>query len=451
MKSYPKLAIEYVPVEVLLAAPHNSRTHSKKQTKLISESIKRFGMMTPIGVGEDNQIIYGHARAEAARLAGLEVVPIVRLSHLSQHERRAYLLADNRLALEAGWNRELLALELQELQGRDFDLPALGFSLPEIDKLYEDLAESRTEGTDPEDDTIPPSLGDTVTIRGDIWVLGNHRLINGDARCAEDYDLLLAREAIGAIGAIFSDPPYNVKIEGNVSGLGEVVHPDFAMASGEMTSAEFTAFLKEAFAPAAARCRDGAIAFICMDWRHFPELHSAGLQVFDELKNVCVWNKKNAGMGTFYRSKYELVFVFKKGTEPHINTFGLGEGGRHRSNVWDYAGASALSRSGQEELALHPTVKPVALIVDALKDCSGRGDLILDNFGGSGSTLIAAEKCGRHARLIEYDPAYCDTIVRRWEKYTGRTAIHQGSSLTFEEVESRRVPDQPPAVERPLS
>ncbi len=437
MRSHPKLVIEYVSVDILLAAPHNSRTHSKKQIKLISESIKRFGMVTPVAVGDDNEIIYGHARTEAARLAGLETVPVVRLGHLSSEERRAYLLADNRLALEAGWNRELLALELQELQALDFDLPALGFTLPEIDRLYEDLAEAQTEGSDARDDLIPPNLEHAITRNGDIWVLGNHRVINGDARCVDDYDRLLTDESVGAI---FSDPPYNVKIEGNVSGLGEVVHSDFAMACGEMTSEEFTAFLKESFEPAAARCRDGAIAFVCMDWRHFSELHAAGLQVFDELKNVCVWNKKNAGMGTFYRSKYELVFVFKKGTAPHINTFGLGEGGRHRSNVWDYAGVSALSRSGLEELSLHPTVKPVALIVDALKDCSGRGDVILDNFGGSGSTLIAAEKCGRRARLIEFDAAYCDTIVRRWQAYTGRSAMHLESGLTFEELEGSRPP-----------
>lgn len=437
MKPHPKLVIEYLPVDALLASRHNSRTHSKKQIALIAESIKRFGMITPVAIDEDSRLIYGHARTEAARTAGLETVPVVRLGHLSPTERRAYLLADNRLALEAGWNRELLAMELQELQAADFDLPSLGFSLPEIDKLYEDLAEAQTDGTDAPEDLIPPAGGPAVTKKGDIWVLGNHRLINGDARCEEDYDRLLAGEEVGVI---FSDPPYNVKIEGNVSGLGEVVHSDFAMACGEMTAEEFTAFLKASFAPAAARCRDGAIAFVCMDWRHFAELQTAGLQVFDELKNVCVWNKKNAGMGTFYRSKYELVLVFKKGTAPHINTFGLGEAGRHRSNVWDYAGVSALSQSGLEELALHPTVKPVALIVDALKDCSGRGDIVLDNFGGSGSTLIAAEKSGRRARLIEYDESYCDTIVRRWQAYTGRSAKHLESGLAFEDVETSSLP-----------
>lgn len=429
-----KLTIEYLPIDSLKASPNNPRTHSKKQIALIAQSIKRLGMLTAVGIGKDGNLIYGHARVEGARLAGLSEVPVVRLDHLTANERRAYLLADNRLALEAGWDRELLALELQELQALDFDLPALGFSLPEIDKLYEELEDAQTAGPDAQDDEIPQLSETIVTRTGDLWVLGNHRLICGDARAEENYDRLLEGEDIGVI---FSDPPYNVKIEDNVSGLGQVRHTDFAMASGEMTSEQFVEFLIAGFAPAAARCRDGAIAFICMDWRHMTELNEAGNQVFDELKNVCIWNKKNAGMGAFYRSKYEMVFVFKKGTAPHLNTFGLGEGGRHRSNVWDYAGVSGLSQAGLNELAMHPTVKPVALIVDALKDCSGRGDVVLDNFGGSGSTLIAAHKCGRRARLVEYDPGYCDTIVRRWQTYTGKSASLMDGG-TFEDVAKER-------------
>lgn len=391
-------------------------------------------MVTRVTIGEDGNLIYGHTRVEAAKLAGLSEVPVVRLDHLTADERRAYLLADNRLALEAGWDRELLALELQDLQKLDFDLPALGFSLPEIDKLYEELDDAQAAGTDAQNDEIPQISETIITKVGDLWILGNHKLICGDARVAENYDRLLGGEEIGVI---FSDPPYNVKIEGNVSGLGEVRHGDFAMASGEMTPEQFVEFLIAGYTPAAERCRDGAIAFICMDWRHMTELREAGGQVFYELKNVCIWNKKNAGMGAFYRSKYEMVFVFKKGTAPHLNTFGLGEGGRHRSNVWDYAGVSGLSQAGLDELAMHPTVKPVALIVDALKDCSGRGDIVLDNFGGSGSTLIAAHKCGRRARLIEYDPGYCDTIVRRWQVYTGKLAKLKDGS-TFEEVAKER-------------
>ena len=428
-----KLEIEYLPIDSIRPSPRNARTHPKKQIAQLVKSIKQFGMNTAIGIAGDGEIVYGHARALAAREAGLREVPVVRLDHLTPDERRAYLLADNRLALDAGWDRELLALELKELDALDFNLPDLGFSLPELDALYEDLDEARTEGVDSVDDDIPPESTITVTQSGDMWLLGNHKLINGDARMPEVYTQLLGNEQVGVI---FSDPPYNVPIEDNVSGLGRVRHENFAMACGEMSADEFVGFLVDAFTPAAALCRDGAIAFICMDWRHMTELNIAGLRVFDELKNVCIWNKKNAGMGAFYRSKYEMVFVFKKGSAPHVNTFGLGEGGRHRSNVWDYAGVSGLSKSGLDDLAMHPTVKPVAMIIDALKDCSSRGDIVLDNFGGSGSTLIAAEKCGRKARLIEFNPRYCDTIIRRWQNYTGKKAVLAKSGATFEEVET---------------
>lgn len=433
--SRARLEIQYLPVDELKPSPRNARTHSKKQKALIADSITRFGMVTPVGVGPDNELVYGHARVEAAKLAGLKAVPVVRLDHLTAEERRAYLLADNRLALESGWNRELLALELKELEALDFRLPALGFSLPEIDDLYRDLADADLDGRDSPEDEIPDDSGNVVTQPGDLWHLGNHRLAQGDARDPDLYSRLLGDEEIDVV---FADPPYNVRIEDNVSGLGKVRHGDFAMASGEMSPEQFTEFLRQGFAPAAARMRDGAIAFICMDWRHLVEVQTAGHKVFEELKNVCIWNKKNAGMGAFYRSKYELVFVFKKGKAQHINTFGLGDGGRHRTNVWDYAGVSGLSRTGQEEIAMHPTVKPVAMIVDALKDVSGRGAVVLDNFAGSGSTLIAAEKCARRARLIEYDPKYCDTIVRRWQNYTGKKAKLSGSGIAFEDVELER-------------
>lgn len=433
--SHPMLAIEYLPIEQLAASPRNARTHSKKQIRLIADSIKRFGMVTPVGIGPDNQLIYGHARVEAATLAGLEKVPAVCLGHLNAGERRAYLLADNRLALESGWDREILALELKELDALDFNLPALGFSLPEIDKLYEDLADKMVDGTDADDDALPIPTAQIVTQTDDLWLLGNHRLVQGDAREVLSYERLLEDEKIDVV---FADPPYNVRIENNVSGLGKVRHGDFAMASGEMSPEQFTQFLTDSFRTVADRMRDGAIAFVCMDWRHITELQTAGLAVFDELKNICIWNKRQAGMGAFYRSKYEMVFVFKKGTAPHINTFGLGSEGRHRSNVWDYAGVSGISKTGLDELAMHPTVKPVAMIVDALKDVSGRGAIVLDNFGGSGSTLIAAEKCGRRARLIEYDPRYCDTIIRRWQAFTGKSALLADTGMTFEDVEEQR-------------
>jgi DNA modification methylase len=270
---------------------------------------------------------------------------------------------------------------------------------------------------------------------GDLWLLGRHKLLCGDARKPADYAALLGDELADMI---ITDPPYNVKIDGHVSGLGRVRHREFAMAAGEMSKDQFTGFLAETLGVAAKTCRDGAIAFVFMDWRHMGELLAAGEQVFDELKNVCVWNKTNAGMGTFYRSKHELVFVFKVGKAPHVNTFGLGDGGRYRTNVWDYAGVTSIGKARDEALAMHPTVKPTALVADAIRDCSKRGDIVLDAFGGSGTTLIAAQTSGRIARLIEYDPAYCDTIITRFEGLTGKPARLATSGVSFEDVAAER-------------
>jgi DNA modification methylase len=237
---------------------------------------------------------------------------------------------------------------------------------------------------------------------------------------------------------IFTDPPYNLKIDGHVGGLGSVKHREFAFASGEMSEAAFTTFLTSTLGNLSAMARDGAIAFVCMDWRHMRELLEAGASAFNELKNLCVWNKSNGGMGSFYRSKHELVFVYKVGAAPHTNSFELGQTGRYRTNVWDYAGISSLGGQRAEELAMHPTVKPVALVADAIKDCSRRGEIVLDGFGGSGSTLIAAETCGRRARLMEYDPLYCDTIIARWQALTGKQARHAVTGQSFEDLQEER-------------
>jgi len=256
-------------------------------------------------------------------------------------------------------------------------------------------------------------------------------LLCGDAQDADCFGELLNGETADLV---FTDPPYNVAIDGNVCGLGAVRHREFAFASGEMSASQFTSFLTTTLGNAAAVMRDGAIAFVCMDWRHMQELLDAGHKVFSELKNLVIWNKTNGGMGTFYRSKHELIFVFKLGTGEHTNSFGLGDTGRYRTNVWDYAGISSLGPNRSEELAMHPTVKPVALIADAIRDCSRRGEIILDCFGGSGSTLIAAEKTGRRSRLIEYDPIYCDTIVRRWQQLTGKCAARASDDARFEDL-----------------
>lgn len=368
-------------------------------------------------------------------MLGMTNVPTLALSHLSETERRAYVLADNKLALNAGWDREMLAIELQGLIDLDFDVELTGFSLAEVDFALDAAADANPEAGDAPEDHVPLIEGRAVTRSGEIWELGRHRLLCGDAREADDLARLMGNERADLV---FTDPPYNVAIDGHVCGLGEVRHREFAMASGEMSQSEFTAFLAVTLGNVANVMRDGAIAFVCMDWRHMGELLDAGGRAFTELKNLIVWNKTNGGMGAFYRSKHELIFAFKAGTAPHTNSFGLGETGRYRTNVWDYAGISSISATRSEELAMHPTVKPVALIADAIRDCSRRGEIVLDVFGGSGSTLIAAEKTGREARLIEFDPLYCDTIVRRWEALTGKRARLAGNGAAFEDVADAR-------------
>ncbi|WAC29437.1 site-specific DNA-methyltransferase [Ancylobacter sp. SL191] len=424
------------PIGVLRPYPGNARTHSKKQIAQIAESIRRFGFTNPVLVGDDDEIVAGHGRVLAARQIGLGTVPVVRLSHLSAEERRAYVLADNKLALNAGWDEEILAIELQALIDLEFDVTITGFSLAEVDFTLDRARESATDTQDAADD-VPPVTSAAVTRTGDLWCLGRHRLLCGDAQSRPDVERLVN----GAkIDLIFTDPPYNVPIDGHVSGLGTVRHREFAFASGEMTAPEFTAFLTTTLGNAAAVAKDGAIAFVCMDWRHMREMLNAGEVAFSELKNLCVWNKTNGGMGTFYRSKHELIFVFKVGGRPHTNSFGLGETGRYRTNVWDYAGISSLGGNRAEELAMHPTVKPVALIADAIRDCSRRGETVLDIFAGSGSTLMAAETCGRVARVLEFDPAYCDTIIARWEAFTGKRATLDSTGHSFEDIALERAP-----------
>ena len=427
--------IEYLPPSALRPYSGNARSHSRAQVRQIATSIERFGFTNPVLLSDDNEILAGHGRVLAAEMLGMAAVPTLRLTHLSPTDRRAYVLADNKLALNAGWDSELLATELQALVDLEFDVSLTGFSMAEVDFVL-DADRQKNVAPDHPEDLIPPLPVLAVSRPGDLWSLGRHRVLCGDARSRDDVATVMQGEAADLV---FTDPPYNVPIDGNVCGLGGVKHREFAFASGEMSRAEFTTFLTTTLGAAASVCKDGAIAFVCMDWRHMGELIEAGQAAFTELKNLCVWNKTNGGMGTFYRSKHELVFVFKVGTAPHTNTFGLGETGRYRTNVWDYAGISSLGAARSDELSMHPTVKPVALVADAIRDCSRRGEIVFDSFGGSGTTLIAAETTGRRARLMEFDPIYCDTIVSRWQGLTGKHATHASEARTFEDTaEARR-------------
>jgi DNA modification methylase len=318
-----------------------------------------------------------------------------------------------------------------------------GFEPAEIDLILGDWQEASSEPAAPEDQYAEPPEDATVSRPGDLWILGSQRLLCGDARSSEAYKALLGTDRADLI---FTDPPYNVPIEGHVSGLGRVHHREFAMASGEMTEVEFTGFLTQVFRAAADVSRDGALHYICMDWRHLFEALSAGRAVYSSFLNLCVWNKDNGGMGSLYRSKHELVLLFKAGTKSHTNNVELGRHGRNRTNVWEYAGVNTFRAGRLDELAMHPTVKPVALIADAIKDASKRSNIILDPFSGSGSTLIAAEKTGRRGHAMEIDPQYVDVAVRRWQRYSGKPAHLNGSGATFEEVAVQRSTSSPTQI-----
>ena len=427
--------IEYTLVRELRPYANNARTHSKKQIRQIAKSIERFGFNNPVLINDQKQIIAGHGRAEAAKLLGMHAVPTVRLSHLGETDMKAYILADNKLAEKAGWDREVLAIELQGLLDLNIDIELTGFEMAEVDVVLDDAKDAAGEETGPEDNAPGYGAGATVSRPGDVWVLGQHRLVCGDARDQASFDAVLQGDKAGFV---FTDPPYNVKIDGHVCGLGRIRHENFAMGCGEMTEDQFTGFLETSFRLLAVNSVSGSIHMSCMDWRHIPEMLGAGHKVYTELKNLCVWNKTNAGMGSFYRSKHELVFVWKSGTAPHINTFELGQHGRYRSNVWTYAGVNTMRAGRMDELAMHPTVKPVMLVADAIKDCSRRGDLVLDPFCGSGTILIAAERTSRKARALEIDTGYVDVAVRRWQTFTGKSAVLSATGQIFEDIEEQR-------------
>jgi DNA modification methylase len=377
----------------------------------------------------------------------MDTVPTVQLEHLSEAQVRAYVIADNQLAACAGWDRDLLAIELQELAeiDLDFDLEVLGFETAELDLLIGGGAGDAE--SDPADawGGLDPDAP-RVSRPGDLWRIGLHRLLCADALDRASYDRLLGGQKAQLV---FVDPPYNVRIEGHVSGLGRVRHGEFAMASGEMSPAEFTAFLKDALSHHAAHSRDGALHFVCMDWRHAGELLAASRPVYSEIKNLCVWVKTNAGMGSLYRSQHELVYVFKVGTAPHINNVELGRHGRSRSNVWRYAGVNSFGNGRDEALAVHPTVKPVRLVADAILDGSRRGDLVLDGFAGSGTTLLAAERTGRIGAGLEIDPRYVDAALRRIAEHAGLEAVLAASGQTFAEVAAERGGESEPAEDAP--
>jgi DNA modification methylase len=406
------LSVVYRPIGELRPDPRNARTHPKRQIEQLCSSIRQFGFTNPVLVDEQSMLIAGHGRLRAARELGFAEVPTIKLHGLSEVQKKALRLADNKIALNAGWDVEILRLELEEIGTLDvdFDLSLTGFASGEIDIVLK-------AANDPDEEVIPAVPAEPRTKLRDVWVLGEHRIGCGDGRGPEFLRRVVGEGA--SIDAAFMDPPYNVKINGHANAKGR--HREFAMASGEMDDATFRQFLNDTLGAAAAVSRDGAVHFVCMDWRHMDDVSAVAGDVYGELLNICVWNKSNAGMGSLYRSKHEMIFVYRVGDQPHANMVELGRHGRNRTNVWDYPSVNSMAGSRREDLALHPTVKPVAMVADAYQDVTKRGDLVFDMFLGSGTSLIAAERCGRRFRGCDIDPAYVDVAVERWVQMTGGT------------------------------
>lgn len=430
-----RLPLGYEALETIKPNPRDPRKYDRGDRRRVVAAVRRFGP-PPLVVNPERVILSGNVWLEAARQAGYDEAPVIVAEHLTPAEADAYMLASVRLVERGEWDRQLLGEILLDLSVGELalDLDLTGFEPPEIDVAIEALG---APGDDPDPADEPAPTGPTVSRLGDLWILGRHRLLCGSALDGESYVKVLDGDLAAVV---ISDPPFNVRIQGNVSGMGKVKHRDFVMAAGEMTEAEFTAFLVDFLTHAAAACACGALAYIFMDWRHVHELIVASRRVFEKCLNLCVWTKNNGGMGSFYRSAHELCFVFKKAGAVSKNNIQLGRFGRDRTNVWRYPGVNSFGRRGEEGdlLALHPTVKPVAMLADILLDVTTRGDVALDPFVGSGSTIIAAEKVGRQCRAIELDPGYVDTAVRRWQRWTGEVAILEGDGRSFAKIEAVR-------------
>lgn len=412
----------------LIPYANNARVHNRHQRRRLAKLIRKYGFTNPILADEDNIVIAGHLRLAVALDLSLPEVPVIRVTGLAAAEKIALRLADNAIALESSWDIELVKIELEAISlDKTFDIELTGFSRPRADAILVEGA------ADPKEDEIPEAPARPVTRVGDIYVLANrHRVACGDAK---DIRFLRQVAGDGEVAAAFLDVPFNVHIQGHAGGKGRIRHPEFAEASGELSPAAYTGWLKTSLGACAGVCRNGAVHFVCMDHRHIEELTAAGADVYGERLNVCVWRKSNAGLGSLYRSQHELVFVYRVGDQPHVNNVELGSHGRNRTNVWDYPSVNTFRSSRRQDLALHPTVKPVGLVADAIMDVTQREDVVLDAFLGSGTTLIACERVGRRFVGCDIEPRYVDLALRRWRALTGGDPVREYDGRSFSELE----------------
>ena len=429
-----RMVVEYLDGTEIRSNPIALRQCSKPRIKQFAKHIEAFGLNLPLLVDARGFILAGEEQFGALKQLAWTEFPAIRVSHLTEPQRVAFVIAHNRLAETAKWDEQVLGVQLKILSAMDldFDLELTGFSMGEIDLKIGGLNDGKLE-----EEALPQPAGRAVSQLGDLWILGSHRLLCGNALESQNLNILMDGQKAAQV---FSDPPYNVKIDGHVSGLGKNQHREFEFASGEMSATEFTSFLTRTIENMTSHVIDGTLLYIFMDWRHISELLVAAATNGLQLINLCIWAKPNGGMGSLYRSQHELVFVFKQGKAPHQNNISLGKYGRNRSNVWNYEVGPGFGRAGEEGnlAALHPTPKPFNLVADAILDTSSRGEIILDLFLGSGTTLIAAERVGRRCFGMEIDPIYSDVIIRRWQNFTGEHAMHSANGETFNDIAERR-------------
>lgn len=411
-----ELSIQYIEIEKLKRYEQNAKIHTEKQIKKLVSSMKQFGVVTPILVDKYFTVIAGHGRLEAFEKLQLKQVPVVMLEHLTETQVRAYRLADNRIAEDAIYDENLLRIELEEIIINDeIEITDIGFDVSEIDSIIVDNYSGKKEKAEKADELNSLKIEQKVKL-GDIWQMGNHILICSDSTDNNVFQELMQDKKADLV---ITDPPYNVPIEGHVC---KTKHEEFQMASGEMSPEEFANFSEKFMTNLANFSKDGSLHYVFIDWRSINIFLNTGSKIYTDLKNICVWNKLIGGMGSFYRSQHEFVCVFKNGTKNHTNNVELGKNGRYRTNVWDCKGISATNPKSLHLLRMHPTVKPVGLLHEIILDASCSGEIVLDPFGGSGSTLIACELAKRKARIVELSPHYCDLIIQRYKEQFNKEA-----------------------------
>jgi DNA modification methylase len=431
-----KIAIVYRRLGEVKPNPRNSHRHSQEQIEKLARNISIFGFLIPIVTNSRGEIICGHARYAAAELAGIREVPTILVEHLSPEQLQAFGIAENRL-VSMDWDDPQLAVQLKEISGLDLGLTLedLGFETPQLDALMVDVNGPRSQTPDPAD-ALPPITEETVTKLGDLWELGPHRLYCGDAKEEESYSVLMGRKRAAMV---FSDPPWNIAVEGNISGLGRVKHKNFIQGSGELSPLEYLEFLTKSFTLLAKHSTDGSLHYLCSGAKQIGAFLAAGAKTYSQFLNLIVWDKGVGAMGGLYRHACEFILLFKNGIGRSRNNVVLGRYGRNRTTVWRYPGMASFARAKDEGnlLAEHPTSKPRRLVSDAILDCTARGDVVLDAFAGSGTLLVAAESVGRVGFAIELDPRFVDVSVRRWQRFTGQQATHAASGRSFDELQEK--------------